>query len=130
MIYSAGIVEHYINNDCKAVIMEWNDSRRYHPEWKNEWRYFPQHMVGTDNRKIALTRANLSTLIALPVHCYVAIKISECTTVVGEFIRPILLAMINTGIMMSAVFGVKNYLFVKVSFVQFFVINYQSSNLF
>jgi len=60
----------------------------------------------------------LSILIALPVHCYMAIKISKCT--VGEFIKPILLAMINTGIMMIAVFGVKNYLFVQIGFVQFF----------
>jgi O-antigen/teichoic acid export membrane protein len=60
----------------------------------------------------------LSILIALPVHCYMAIKISKCSVV--EFIRPILLAMINTGIMMSGIFGVKNYLFIKVGFVQFF----------
>ncbi len=60
----------------------------------------------------------ISTLITLPVHCYMAIKISKCT--VAEFIRPILLAMVNTGIMMIAVFGIKNYLFVKISFVQFF----------
>jgi len=60
----------------------------------------------------------LSTLITLPVHCYFAIKISKCT--VAEFIKPILLAMINTGLMMSVVFGVKNYLFVKIGFVQFF----------
>jgi hypothetical protein len=39
---------------------------------------------------------------------------------VAEFIRPILLAMINSGIMMSAVFGIKNYLFVKIGFGQFF----------
>ena len=60
----------------------------------------------------------LSTLITLPVHCYMAIKISKCT--VAEFIKPILLSMINTGIMMITVFGVKNYLFMKISFVQFF----------
>ena len=60
----------------------------------------------------------LSTLITLPVHCYMAIKIAKCS--VGEFIRPILLAMINTGIMMIAVFGVKNYLFVQIGFVEFF----------
>ena len=58
MTYSAGIVEHYINNDYKAVIMEWNNPRRYHPEWKNEWRYFPQYAVGTDNRKIVLMWAD------------------------------------------------------------------------
>jgi len=60
----------------------------------------------------------LSTLIILPVHCYMAIKISKCT--VREFFTPILLAMINTGIMMSTVFGVKNYLFVQIGFVEFF----------
>ncbi len=60
----------------------------------------------------------LSTLITLPVHCYMAIKIVRCS--VWEFIKPILLAMVNTGIMMIGVFGVKNYLFVKIGFVQFF----------
>jgi len=60
----------------------------------------------------------LSTLITLPVHCSMAIKIVKCSG--REFIRPILLALINTGLMMSAVFGVKNYLFVKIGFVQFF----------
>ena len=60
----------------------------------------------------------LSTLIILPVHCYMAIKILKCT--VAEFIRPILLAMINTGIMMIAVFIVKDYIFVRVGFGRFF----------
>ncbi|TFB09332.1 lipopolysaccharide biosynthesis protein [Candidatus Atribacteria bacterium MT.SAG.1] len=60
----------------------------------------------------------LSTLITLPVHCYMAIKISKCS--VREFITPILLVMINTGIMMSVIFSVKNYFFVKIGFVQFF----------
>ena len=60
----------------------------------------------------------LSTLITLPVHCYMAIKISKCS--VWEFFTPILLAMINTGIMMIVVFGVKNYFFVKIGFVHFF----------
>jgi len=60
----------------------------------------------------------LSTLIILPVHCYMAIKILKCT--VAEFIRPILLAMINTGIMMIVVFIVKDYIFVRVGFGRFF----------
>lgn len=58
MTYSAGVVEHYINNNYKAIIMEWNNPRRYHTEWKNEWRYFPQYAEGTDNRKIALIWAD------------------------------------------------------------------------
>jgi O-antigen/teichoic acid export membrane protein len=60
----------------------------------------------------------LSILIALPVHCYMAIKISKCST--WEFIKPILLAIINTGIMMIMGFVIKNYYFVRVGFVQFF----------
>lgn len=75
-------------------------------------------MMGTGNRKFALVRSNLSTLIILPGHCYVATKIVKCSG--WEFITPILLAIINTCIMMSAVFGIKNYLFAKLSFMQFF----------
>jgi len=60
----------------------------------------------------------LDSLITLPINCYMAIKISKCT--VAEFFRPILLAILNTGIMMIGVFGVKNYLFIKIGFVQFF----------
>jgi len=58
MAYSGGIIEHYLNNNYKAIIMEWNNPRRYYPEWKNEYRYFPQYAVGTDNRKIALIWAD------------------------------------------------------------------------
>jgi len=70
----------------------------------------------------------LSTLITLPVHCYMAIKISKCT--VAEFIRPILVAIINTGIMMIAVFGVKNYLFVNIGFVQFFSLVFSGAAIY
>ncbi|TFB09333.1 glycoside hydrolase family 57 [Candidatus Atribacteria bacterium MT.SAG.1] len=60
MAYSGGIVEHYINNNFDAIIMEWNNPRRYHPEWKNEWRYFPQYAVavGASNRIIPLIWAD------------------------------------------------------------------------
>jgi len=58
MAYSGGIIEHYLNNNYKAIIMEWNNPRRYYLEWKNEYRYFPQYAVGTDNRKIALIWAD------------------------------------------------------------------------
>lgn len=60
----------------------------------------------------------LSTLITLPVHCYMAIKISKCST--WEFIKLILLAIINTGIMIITAFVIKNYYFVRVDFVKFF----------
>lgn len=58
MAYSAGIVEHYRNNGYRAIIMEWNNPRRYHPEWKNKWRYFPQYAIGTDNKRITVIWAD------------------------------------------------------------------------
>ena len=70
----------------------------------------------------------LSTLVTLPVHCYMAIKISKCT--VTEFIRPILLALINTAIMMIGVFEVKNYLFMKIGFVQFFSLIFLGATIY
>lgn len=58
MAYSAGIVEHYVNNGYEAMIMEWNNPRKYHPEWENEWRYFPKIAVGTKDKKIPIIWAD------------------------------------------------------------------------
>jgi len=48
MAYSKGILEHYKGSGYGAVIMEWNNPRRSHPEWKDEWRYLPQRAAGGD----------------------------------------------------------------------------------
>jgi Glycosyl hydrolase family 57 len=58
MAYSSGIVEHYLNNGYKAIVMEWNNPRKYHPEWRNEWRYFPQLAKGTGGRKMPVIWAD------------------------------------------------------------------------
>jgi hypothetical protein len=52
--YSAGLVEHYNKIGAKAIIMEWNNPRKYHPEWVNEWRYYPQKAVGVDGNILPL----------------------------------------------------------------------------
>lgn len=58
MAYSSGIVEHYLNNGYKAIIMEWNNPRKYHPEWENEWRYFPQYATGTNGEEVPVIWAD------------------------------------------------------------------------
>lgn len=58
MAYSGGIVGHYVDNGYSAIIMEWNNPRKYHPEWKNEWKYFPQLAIGADNKSIPLIWAD------------------------------------------------------------------------
>ena len=44
MAYSSGVVDHYIEAGYEAIVMEWNNPRRYNPSWKDEWRYFPQRV--------------------------------------------------------------------------------------
>jgi len=59
MAYSAGMLEHYLNNGYKAIVMEWNNPRHYHPEWDREWRYFPQQAIGADGGKIPVIWVDL-----------------------------------------------------------------------
>ena len=54
MAYSGGIVEHYLDHQYDAIMMEWNNPRKYHPEWHNKLRYYPQRAVGTNERSIPL----------------------------------------------------------------------------
>src|SRR3989339_97824 len=58
MAYSVGIVEHYLNHGYKAIIMEWNNPRRCHPEWENEWRYHPQMVKSLAGGEIAVVWAD------------------------------------------------------------------------
>jgi hypothetical protein len=52
--YSAGIVPLYREAGYKALIMEWNNPARSHPEWDPEWRYHPQQAIGPDGGSIGL----------------------------------------------------------------------------
>ncbi len=58
MAYSAGIVEHYTNNGYRAIVMEWNNPRKYHPEWDNGLRYFAQKVINQDGKGINLIWAD------------------------------------------------------------------------
>jgi hypothetical protein len=58
MAYSAGLVEHYANNNYKSIIMEWNNPRSGHAEWKNDWRYYPQYAVQNESMKIPVIWAD------------------------------------------------------------------------
>ncbi len=52
--FSAGLIQHYLDAGYQAIVMEWNNPARCHPEWNPEWRYFPQKAVGQQGEKIAL----------------------------------------------------------------------------
>ncbi|MBT4836854.1 MAG: hypothetical protein HON94_05870 [Methylococcales bacterium] len=50
MAYSSGVLEHYIQQDYQAVIMEWNNPRMFHKEWPAETRFYPQVLSSAGQR--------------------------------------------------------------------------------
>lgn len=40
--YSAGLIPLYREAGYEAIIMEWNNPAREHPDWNPQWRYLPQ----------------------------------------------------------------------------------------
>jgi hypothetical protein len=52
--YAAGLVPLYREAGYEALIMEWNNPARAHPEWDAEWRYLPQYACGTGDAVMPL----------------------------------------------------------------------------
>jgi hypothetical protein len=52
--YSAGLLRHYIDAGYKAIVMEWDNPARWHPEWKAEWRYHPQIACGQHSEELPI----------------------------------------------------------------------------
>lgn len=50
--YSAGLIRHYIEAGYRAIVMEWDNPYRYHPEWDAKWRYLPQLACGQHGEEI------------------------------------------------------------------------------
>jgi hypothetical protein len=50
--YAAGLVPHYLDAGYEAIIMEWDNAARAHPEWDRRWRRYPQYALGPDGGKI------------------------------------------------------------------------------
>ena len=52
--YSSGLVTHYLDAGYTAIIMEWDNPSRFHPEWEPNWSYLPQMACDQHSRKIPL----------------------------------------------------------------------------
>jgi len=52
--YSAGLIRHYIEAGYRAIVMEWDNPARFHPEWNPEWHYLPQIACGQYGEEIPL----------------------------------------------------------------------------
>jgi hypothetical protein len=56
--FSAGLVEHYLDADYRALLMDWDNPSANHPEWDAERQYLPQYAAGLDGRRIAVLWTN------------------------------------------------------------------------
>lgn len=52
--YSAGMVRHYLDAGYQAIITEWNNPARYHPQWPPFWRHLPHYACGPGGEAIPL----------------------------------------------------------------------------
>ncbi len=54
MAWSGGLPEVYRQAGAKAVVMEWNNAWKYHPQWNSQYRYHQQIAQGCDGSEIPL----------------------------------------------------------------------------
>ncbi len=54
MAWSGGLPGVYGQAGVKAVVMEWNNAWKYHPEWNPEYRYHHQVALGCDGAHLPL----------------------------------------------------------------------------
>ncbi len=52
--YAAGLIRHYLDAGYTAIVMEWDNAARAHPDWDPEWRYYPQIAAGQHGESIPL----------------------------------------------------------------------------
>jgi hypothetical protein len=52
--YSAGLLQHYRDAGYKAIVMEWDNPARWHPDWSPEWRYLPQVACGQHGEELPI----------------------------------------------------------------------------
>jgi len=58
MAWSQGLVDSYLDAGYEAVVTEWNNPRRYHPEWDEEARYRAVWTESPTGRRIRLLWAD------------------------------------------------------------------------
>ena len=52
--FSAGTVDVLKKAKFKAIIMDWNNSYKLHPDWNAEFAYLPQVALGTSEESLPL----------------------------------------------------------------------------
>ena len=75
--YSAGMVQHYLDAGYQAIVMEWNNPVRYHPEWSREWQTLPQRACGSNDESIPVIWNNAIAFQKFQRYVYGELELNE-----------------------------------------------------
>jgi hypothetical protein len=82
--YSAGIVPHYRAAGYEALVMEWDNPSRAHPEWPRELRYRPQRVVGADGEPLPLLWNNSIAFQKVQRYAHGELELDELLDYLGS----------------------------------------------
>jgi Glycosyl hydrolase family 57 len=75
--YSAGILPHYREAGFEAIVMEWDNAARTHPDWDYELRYLPQRAVGADGETLPVLWNNSIAFQKLQRYAHGELELDE-----------------------------------------------------
>ncbi|HEY7546744.1 MAG TPA: glycoside hydrolase family 57, partial [Blastocatellia bacterium] len=75
--YSAGLIRHYLDAGYRAIIMEWDNAARCHPEWNSRWRYLPQIALGPKDEEIPVIWNKSIALQKFQRYCHGEMEMDE-----------------------------------------------------
>jgi hypothetical protein len=86
--YAGGLVPLYAEAGYRALIMEWENCARHHPEWDRRWRHAPQYAAGPENTRLALLWNSSTAFQKLQRFAHGEIEDDECLDWLGGQIGP------------------------------------------
>jgi hypothetical protein len=86
--YSAGIVPHYRDAGYEALVMEWDNPFRGHPEWPSDLRYRAQRVVGADGETLPLLWNNSIAFQKVQRYAHGELELDELLDYLGSHCPP------------------------------------------
>lgn len=75
--WSGGLVRHYLAAGFDAVVMEWDNAWRHHPDWDPTWRYQAQTAVGPDGEGVPVVFSKSITFQKLQRYAHEELEVEE-----------------------------------------------------
>lgn len=75
--FSQGLIALYKKIPCKAIVMEYNNAVKFHPEWKAEFLYNPQSAIDQNGVKIKIIWNDTTAFQKFQRYAHGEIKLAE-----------------------------------------------------